>query len=174
MENDISVSKYALNFGLLLGLIAIAFNVIGYVTGAMLSGDTWYQWIFYLVFAVFIFFTVYNYRSKNGGFMTFTQALKVGVLTAVISGLISAIYNYFFLTVIEPDLLNEIFVKAEEKMLQDNPELTSEQLEMGLGIMRKMANPLVGGSVLIAFSAFFGFIYSLIAGLIWKFERTIS
>ncbi len=170
MENQVSSSKFMLNYGLILGLIAVLLSVIGYVAGATEQGAQWPQWIFYLVFAVFIFYSINAFRTKNGGYMSLGQALKVGVGIAIVSGLIAAIYNYVFLTFIDPEIMENLMLAAEDKMIEDNPSMTDEQVEMAMSWARKFANPVLGGAFLVIFSAIFGFIYSLIAGLIWKRE----
>jgi hypothetical protein len=174
MENQLSTKKFALTYGLILGLIAVLLAVLGYVMGAVEKAESWPSWIFYLIFAIFIFYAVFTYRKQNGGYMTLGQALKAGVSVAVISGVIYALYNYVFFTFIEPDIIERIMATAEEKMMIDNPQLTDDQVEMALSWAEKFANPIFGGAVLIVMSAFFGFIWSLFAGLIWKREEPVN
>ncbi|UJH91988.1 hypothetical protein LZ575_04980 [Antarcticibacterium sp. 1MA-6-2] len=45
---------------------------------------------------------------------------------------------------------------------------------MSLGWIRWMSNPFLGGAIFIAMSAFFGLIYSLLAGLAMKKENPYS
>ena len=49
--------------------------------------------------------------------------------------------------------------------------MTEDQVEMAMGFAEKFSNPFLGGAFWIILSTFFGFIYSLISGLIFKRER---
>jgi hypothetical protein len=60
---------------------------------------------------------------------------------------------------------------SKTAMLKENPEMTSEQLEMGLSMMKKFSNPLIVFPVTLAMYSFLGLIYSLIIGAIVKNEK---
>lgn len=172
MENNTpSVSKFALPNGAILGILLIVIVVIMYVTGMLYEGTQWPMYIYYLIYPFFIGYCIYVYRAKNGGFLKLSQALKVGIAIAAISGLVYAIYNVIFAYVIEPGFAERMLDVARDNMLEQNPNMTDEQLEMGLSIAEKMSNPLLGGAFFIVMSVFFGFIYSLISGLIFKREN---
>ncbi|MCK5678788.1 MAG: DUF4199 domain-containing protein, partial [Flavobacteriaceae bacterium] len=51
---------------------------------------------------------------------------------------------------------------------EENPNLTDEQIEQALAISSKMSSPVILASISIFVSLFFGFIVSLITGLILK------
>jgi len=166
-----SVKKLALANGLVLGLILIFIVVIMYVMGMFQEGTQWPMYIYYLMYPFLIGFFVYSFRKSNGGFLSLGEALKIGVTSAVIGGVIYVIYNIIFVTFIEPDFAAQMLEVAREQMYEQNPNMTEEQAEMALGFAEKFSNPFLGGAFWIVMSAFFGFIYSLIAGLIFKRAR---
>jgi hypothetical protein len=59
-------------------------------------------------------------------------------------------------------------------MLAKNPDMTSEQMEMGLSMVKKFMNPLIVLPVTLAMYSFFGLIYSLIIGAIVKNDKKQS
>ena len=165
-----SPGKVGLNYGIYIGLILVLFQVVMYATGMALEGIQWPMYIFYLIFAVMIFMAVQSYKSNNGGFLTISEALKTGISAAAISGLIFLVYNILLFYVIEPGYGEMILDVTRDKMLE-NDNVTEEQVEMTLKFSKYMINPFMGGAMWIALSAFFGLIYSLIAGAIWKQQR---
>ena len=57
MESQkITPGKFALNYGLILGLVMIVIGVITYVTGMALELKQWPQWVYYVIFPVTIIY----------------------------------------------------------------------------------------------------------------------
>lgn len=163
-----SVKKIAMNYGLLLGLASIAFSVILYVTGNHLEQTLWSSVISFLIMLAFIVYGLKAFKKDNGGFMSLGEALKTGVAIALISGILGAIYFYVFVTMIEPDFTAQILEVQRETMIEANPDMPKEQMEMSMGIAEKMTQPWIMVAFAVIGSLFFGFIISLVAGLIMK------
>ena len=69
---------------------------------------------------------------------------------------------------IEPNTLNEILQQAEQAILESNPEISDEELDLALEMTNKFVQPhwmlilgVLGGT-------FMGFIYSLIISIFVK------
>lgn len=169
-QNTVSPGKVGLTYGIYLGLILLLIQVVLYVTGMALEGIQWPMYIYYVIFLVMIFIAVNSFKRSNGGFLSMSEALKTGVSAAAVSGLIFLVYNLLLLYVIEPGYGEMILDVSRDKMLETG-NMTEEQVEMGLKVTRYMINPFIGGAIWIALSAFFGLIYSLIAGAIMKQQR---
>jgi hypothetical protein len=173
MDNENApIKKTALNSGLVIGGLLLIIVAGMYATGALIEGVQWPMYIYYLVYPLLIGYTVHTYRKANGGFLTLGQALKVGVTAAVVGGIIYAVYNIIFVTFIEPDFIAQMMEVTRDKLFE-NPNMTEEQADMTMGFVEKMSNPYLGGAFFIVLCAFFGFIYSLISGLIFKRERPL-
>jgi hypothetical protein len=56
-------------------------------------------------------------------------------------------------------------------MFEDNPEMTQEQIDMAMSISEKMMSPGILTAIGVIASLFFGFIISLISGLVLKNNR---
>ncbi|MDC8003622.1 DUF4199 domain-containing protein [Aureisphaera galaxeae] len=172
MDNSpVSIKKTAINSGLIIGGILLLIVAVMYATGMLIEGVQWPMYLFYVLFPLLIGYTVFSYRKANGGFLTLGQALKVGVTAAVISALMYAVYNIIFVNFIDPEFTKDMIEVTKNKMIEQNPNMTDEQLESTMGFIEKFSNPFLGGAFWIVMSAFFGFIYSLISGLIFKKER---
>ncbi|MBW2938135.1 DUF4199 domain-containing protein [Aureisphaera sp. CAU 1614] len=172
MDNQkASLKKIALNYGLLLGLASIALSVITYVMGVHLERPWWASVIGIIIMAALIVYGLKAFKQDNEGFLSLGEAIKVGLAISVIAGILGAVYNYVFVTVIEPDFVAQMMEITREQMIEQNPTMTEEQMEMGLSITEKFMSPGIMSAMAIIFTLFLGFIISLISGLIMKQNR---
>jgi len=173
MEERTSILKFSINPGIILGVIQIFTAVLAYVLGSNASNPGWQSYTsaaiaFIAMIAIFIH-SQKSYRDNiNGGLLELGEAVKIGVTIAVISAVIYGIYNYLFMTVIEPDYAQQILDTTEQNMLRQNPDLTDEQLDTALSMTSKMSSPAITVPLGIVGSAIFGLIMSLITGLFIK------
>ncbi|WP_271784009.1 DUF4199 domain-containing protein [Aquimarina algiphila] len=172
MENQIPTAKFSINYGIILGLILILIHVLMYVSGMLLEGKQWPMYLYYAIFPAFVIFAISAYKKKNSGFLTLGQALKTGISIAALSGLVYAIYNGIFNFFIEPDFIDQMMEVTREKMME-NPNMTEEQIEMSIKFAKKLGGPIIGSAFFILLSVFFGFIYSLIGGLIMRKKQDL-
>jgi hypothetical protein len=166
-----SVKKIALNYGLLLGLISIVFSVILYVTGNHVDRPWWGSLVSFAIMAGALYYGIKAFKDGSGGFLSLGEALKTGLAISVIAGIIGALFNYIFVTVIEPDFVNQVLEMTSEKMYEQNPEMTEEQAKVALDMTEKFMSPGMMSVFAIIGSLFFGFIISLITGLVMKQNR---
>lgn len=162
--------KFALNYGLILGLVMIAIAVLMYVTGMALELKQWPQYLYYIIFPVTVIYAISQYKKSNGNLLKLGEAIKLGVVIGVISGLIYGVYNVIFQYVIDTEFATLMLDATRDKMLE-NPNMTEEIVDQSMAMVEKFMNPFVGSALWIALSAFFGLIYSLIGGLVMKKEE---
>lgn len=168
--NDIQTktpAKFAMTYGIVLGVIFILIAVIMYVTGMPLRGEQWPQYLYYLIFPAGIIIAIKKFKVDNGGFLELKDAIKIGLTIGVISGLVYLVYIFLFNYVIDPEYNAMIIEVAREQMLEQS-NVTEEQVDQMMGFIEVMANPFLGGALWIGLSLFFGLIYSLIGGLVMK------
>ena len=179
MEKGISPAKSGLQFGVLFGVLMVLEFVVMYIVGMKSLVNTSVGLIVnianYLVLPlVFIYLGCTNYKKNvNNGFISMGESLKTGVSITFIAALIYAVFNVIF-NFIFPDFINEMVSISREAMLAKKPDMTSEQLEMGLSVMKKFMNPFIVLPATLAMYSFFGLIYSLIVGAIVKNENPQS
>lgn len=168
MENKKSTATQTmLNYGLILGFISVLMSVGIYAMGMIYDQGVVVALVSFVIMAVIIFLGLKNFKGGNGS-LTLGEALKIGLGIALIGAIISIIYNQIFINFIEPDFMENMMKVGEQKMLEQNPNMTDEQLEMAKGMQEKMSSPLIGIAMGVIGSLFFGFIISLIEGLILK------
>lgn len=169
-----SVKKIALNFGLLLALTSIVISVFTYVTDNHIDRPWWLSVISTLVMVAIIVYGLKAFKKENGGFLSLGEAIKVGLAISAISAIIAVIYNYVFITVIEPEYITQLLEFTEEKTIADNPEMTESQLNMTMDMIEKFMSPVMLSAFIIVGSLFFGLIISLISGLVMKQNRPVN
>ena len=166
-----SLKKIALNYGLILGLLSIVITVILFVTNNHIDRPWWSSLLSFLLMIAIIVYGLKAFKAANGGFMSLGEAIKTGLAISVVAGIIGAIFNYLFVTVIEPDFVAKMLDFTRERMYEQNPNMTEEQAEMALSMSEKFMSPGIMSAFAIIGSLFFGFIISLIAGLVMKQNR---
>ncbi|MBT8316883.1 MAG: DUF4199 domain-containing protein [Lutibacter sp.] len=162
-----TATQTMLNYGLILGFISVLMSVGIYAMGMIYDQGVAVALVSFVIMAVIIFLGLKNFKVGNGS-LALGQALKIGLGIALIGAIISIIYNQIFINFIEPDFMENMMKVGEQKMLEQNPNMTDEQLEMAKGMQEKMSSPLIGIAMAVIGSLFFGFIISLIEGLILK------
>ena len=171
MESTASVKKIALNYGVLWGMLSIVLSVILYVTNNYIGGS-WVQSLAGTIIMIgAIVYGLKAFKSDNEGFLSLSEALKVGLAISVIAAIITTLYFYLFITVIETTFIEQSLEFQRENMITSNPNMSEEQLEARHEINAKIMTPGIMSSIALMGTLFFGFITALIAGLVMKNNR---
>lgn len=163
-----SVKKIALNYGVLLALLSIVLQVISYVLDAHIDRPWWLSVLQLLISVSVIVYGIKSFKTGNAGFLTLGQALKTGVAISLVAGIIAVIFNYIFMNFIDPDFIEKTMEFSREQMITDNPNLSQEQLDNAMEISAKFMSPWIMSAFAIIATLFFGFIISLVSGLIMR------
>lgn len=169
MENQTtSLKKIALNFGVLLALLSIVLQVISFVLDAHIDRPWWLTVLQLVISVSVIVYGIKAYKTENAGFLSIGQALKAGLAISLVAGIVSVLFNFIFMNYIDPDFIQKSLDFSREQMLTDYPNMSSEQIENSLEISRKFMSPTIMSAIAILATLFFGFIISLVAGMIMK------
>lgn len=172
MENQQTpTKKIILNYGGILGIVSVLISVTLYALGMQYEQDWKTGSIGIIAMAVIIFLGIKKFREFNEGYLSIGEALKTGIGIALIGALISVAYSLIFLNFIEPDFMANTMEKAEVDMIEKFPQLTDEQIEQQISMMKKFSTPAITSAIAIVFSLFFGFVFSLISGFILKNDQ---
>jgi hypothetical protein len=167
-ENQPKTGKYALNFGLVLGVISVIFGIMLYTLDMHYQRNTAVTIVGVLITIVVLFFAINQFKKNNDGFLTLSEALKVGVGAALIAAIIGVVYQYALANFIDPNFMD----KAMDAQMADavaNGKMTSEQVEQGKEMGKKFF--WVGYPIYLIVSVLFGLIISLVIGLVIKKNR---
>tara|TARA_R110002072_G_scaffold125944_4_gene262661 strand:+ start:5103 stop:5633 length:531 start_codon:yes stop_codon:yes gene_type:complete len=166
-----SVKKIALPYGAVLGLVTVLLSVVVYVMDLTYEQPWWQGALGFIAMVVCILLGIKAFKKDNSGFLSLGEAIKVGLAISIIAGLFGVIYTLIFSSVIEPDFTTNMLAATEANMLEQNPNMTQDQIDMAMGISETMMSPGIIAAISIVMTLFFGFIISLITGLVLKQNR---
>ena len=161
--------KFAMNYGAVLGLCLVAIASVMWSFGVDKSGSMLPTFLNNGLIIAGIAYTIIQFRdTENRGFISYGDSLKLGTSVAFFSSVILAFYTFIFINYISPNTLNEILVQAEQAILESNPEISDDELDLALEMTNKFVQPhwmlilgVLGGT-------FMGFMYSLIISIFVK------
>lgn len=166
MEKSASVKNIALTYGVGLGLVEILKMVLTYVLN--LGDSNFGLATAFIVLTILVYiFGLKEFRAKNDGFMQLKEALKTGMAIALIGGIIAGIYAYIHYSFIYPEFI-EMTRETSEKAMLETQNMGGEQLEQAKKISELFTSPFALATFNVIASLFFGFIISLVTGLILK------
>ena len=165
-EQQPKTGKFALNYGLLLGVVFVVFGVMLYTQKMHYEMNTAVMVISVLLMVAGSFLAVSAFKKANGGYLTLGEALKVTVGMAVIATIVSLAYQYVLTHFIEPDFMDKAMELAKPKAMARNPNMTEEQWQQGVEMQKKMA--WIQYPVGLIINSIIGLIIGLVVGLILK------
>jgi len=164
-QKPASIWKSSIMSGIYLGIALILVSVVFYVTGNSFSKAA--QYVGYPVMIIGIILAQLSYRKSLGGFMSYGQALGIGVLTMVFASLLSGIYTFLLYEVIDPDLQEQMRIFTEEQIVKQG-RVPEDQIDTAVEMAAKFQTPLVMFLTAIFGGAFMGLIISLITSIFTK------
>jgi len=168
-ENQPKTGKFALNYGVLLGVVSVVFGLMLFSLDMHYDQGWAIRGVSLALTVVAIIFGISQFKKANEGFLTISEALKLGAGIAVIAGIIGIIYFFLLSNVIEPDYMDKMYEIGKEKALADNPQLTEEQIDQGIEIQKGFA--WVTYPIILIFNIIIGLVIGLIGGLIMKKQK---
>ncbi len=112
-----------------------------------------FGWIGYLIFLTGLIIGTFQYRKANGGFLTFSEGYKAGLLMTLVIAVVLTVHYYIYLQV-HPDLPGKLLEKVQEQIANQN--IPADKLESAMKIYGIMFRPTV--MIII------GFLVSILTG----------
>ena len=159
------IGKFSLNYGLILGVVGVIWNVMLYSMDAHTSRDTSNTIISLVITAAIITWGIWAFRKANDGFLTLGQAVKLGMGIALVSGVIAIIYTMLMAHVIDSNYITDI-AEAQKAAAEADGAMSSEQIEQQYqGTLNYFW---ISYPFILIFSVLIGLVIGLIDGLIFK------
>ena len=166
--NPTSTKQLMLNYGLILGFVSILINVTNYAVGDIYKPHWSVQVIGVLITAVFIIMGIKKVKENNSNFLTLGQSLKTGLGIILVGSVLGLAYTYLFMNFIEPDFMKNMMELSQQTMLENNPNMSDEQIEAAMEMSKKFSGFGVIAAAGLIWALFIGFVISLIGGLVMK------
>lgn len=168
-NNQKSAFMPALYSGLIMGMILIVFSLILYVTD--LTENVWVASFSYVITAIVLYFAIINFRDKQQeGFLSYGKGVSVGTLTGIFASILLAIFTYIYVTYIDPSVMEEAIIKAEEGILESNPNMSDADLENALGMVEIFTSPVMMAVMTILWYTIVSLVFSLLISIFAKRE----
>jgi len=169
MENEnMPIKPVATNYGVYYALFSIAIIVILYATNMQKNLVIGTVNILGTV-AVFVL-AIIEYKKTNNNYLTLGQAIKVGLGTAAIGGILIALYTYIHYTYLQPEFIEAMREVQIVQLQKQAANMTSEDADLAMSMLDTFSSPGFISTVSLIGSLIFGLIVSLIAGLVLKSE----
>jgi uncharacterized membrane protein YhaH (DUF805 family) len=138
MINQSTVSPFptAVRYGVIGGLILVAYALIGNLTGLtkpsagfgilIVSGL-----ISIAIYIAVLVMAVRKHRDQDlGGYITFGRAFVVALIASLIASLLSTIFQYVYITVIDPNYMTTMV--DEMQVMYERMGLSQEQIDAAM------------------------------------------
>ena len=155
--------KFGMIYGAYLGLALIVVSFLEYLFGLDEQKSTIISLLNNFLMIGAIFYAIISCRDKfNNGFISYQNSLKLGTSVAFFASVILAFYNFFFMTITNPDFAINYLYLVEQQTLNSKPEISDEELNLILKVTAKLLQPHWMATIFVLAGTFFGFFYSLI------------
>ncbi len=164
----------ALQFGLLTGLAMIVYTLILYLAGVDMH--SYWNLISYVLFVGGLYWGITSIRERQlEGVMSYGKAFGTGFWIALFAAILLGIFAFFYLKYIDTSALAKATSEAENKILASNPNISDEDLQKALDMVKIFTNPVMSAVTQFFSNLIFGTIFSLIIAIFAKREdRTLA
>lgn len=166
-----SIRDFILHYGTILGLLSIVFALIIFFLDLHYAQENSVSFVNYGISITVLIIALLDFRKTNNEILSLSDSIKMGMGVFLISAIYVSIYTFILLNFLDPETLIKSLEVTEMKILEQNPEISEDQLDQILSFQEKFSTPFVISTVLIIFSLISGFFSSLILGLIFKKPR---
>ena len=171
MENTstsaVTPTSVGIRYGVLIGIASIIFSMVLFMTNADQSPA---RWLGLIIIIGGIYLAHGFFKRNNAGFMSYGQGLGIGVIVSAVAGLLSGIFNYIYVSFIDPTYMERIMEATRAKM-EEGGNMSDEQIDQAIAMSQKFSSGPISILFAILGSILIGLILSLIISAITKHSR---
>lgn len=154
MEETPSTARLAIKWGVISGVVYMVYSTILYLTG--MFGNQLLSVLSIALMIVFIVLAMRDFRTLNGGYMSYGEGASLGSLMSAISGLFSSTFNYIYTTFIDSTIQQQVMDKMREQWEEQG--MSDEQIESMVQVTQPYQSP--------GFTFLFGVVGAVVMGLV--------
>jgi len=168
-----SSARIALKWGLIAGVINIVYTVV------LIAIDKYQDpslnalnFVFGIAIAIGVLvYAMREFRTLNGGYMSFGQGLGVGALSSAVSGVVAGLFNFIYLQFIDPTVTDKMMDRVRDEWERNGmSESQMEQAEQFTSIMMRPGTLFV---ITVFGALIMGVILSLVLAAILRREKPV-
>lgn len=174
---EVSPQPIILRYGLILGLVLVGLSLVANMAGLNDPSKSQYggMLIGLVSMVLYIGFQISGIKKHRdadlGGFVSFGRAFTVAFGIGLIAALVSLVFNYLYMNLINPDFTNQIMESTREQY--EKQGMSEEQIEMALGWVTWAFKPL-GQLISFAVACGMGALVCLIIAAIMKKQPAVA
>ena len=166
-STPVTTTSVGMRYGLLTGLISI---FLSFGLFALNMEQSPLRFASFVVLVGGMVMAMRYFKEANGGFMSMGQGVGIGTILSAVVGALTGIFTYFYMNVIDPDVVGRMMDKARADM-EAKGNLSDEQIDQGLAIAGKFMNgPLMVAGALLG-TLFFGLLIALVISAFLKHSK---
>jgi len=128
--------------GIYLGFALIIFTLLTYVLDVDMESPI--KYVSYAIMAIGLYLSTVSFRDKHlDGYISYGKAFSAGFYTGFFAAILAGIFTYIYVQYIDTELIANILILAEENMLEQNPDMSNEQLDQALSMTEMFTSPLM-------------------------------
>lgn len=162
MTTGQAIKKWGVIYGAIATLVALVPMLIDWQSGWMMLVN--------IVIAISMFIlAMKEFKTENGGFMSFGEGFKISFGMAAIAGILRAVVSYIYTKIIDPEYIERTQQTAIEQLRAQG--MSEEQIQQSMSFMAGLSSPevtAIAGVVMIFIAAL---IFGSIASAIMKNEE---
>ncbi|WP_080241216.1 DUF4199 domain-containing protein [Spirosoma rigui] len=164
MNDETSTARVALKWGVITGLALIVYSTLLYTLGQMANGML--TVIIYVIIIIGLVLGMREYRTLNGGYLTFGEGVGLGALLSAVAGLLSSAYTVLYSTVIDPGMQERVTEQMRDQL--ETQGMSDEQIEQAVSIAQTFQSPGLQFIIGIFGTIFIGVVFSLVIAAILR------
>lgn len=169
MQEQPSVARVALKYGLITAVASIVYNTILIIVEQ--NQNQALSSLGLIILIVAMVYAMREFKSSNEGFMSYGQGLGIGTLLSAISGFLGSAFIIFYSQFIDTNYTQKILDKSRDDLEQRG--MGDAQIDAGMEFTEKMMSPGILFAVTIFGAILFGFIIALIVSAIMRRNRPV-
>ncbi|MFD3407863.1 DUF4199 domain-containing protein [Aquirufa sp. HETE-83D] len=174
-ESTASSSIIALKYGFIHGIVCFLYTVIVDLMGWSFEFQEFIGWVsligFFVLIFIFSILCLFEFRSSNGGYISYGESLGLTTLLGALFGLINGGFNYIYLKFINIEYLSKNIEIAKDRFKDQSISKSNlNQIEHLLIFINK---PGFQFFLLLLFYFVITFLLGLIVSAIVKREKPI-
>ena len=166
-ENEVSSKQISIKYGLISGLIGVAFFVVINLLGQGMNQSLSY--VGFLILAVIVYLAHKAFKDEGDGYLNYGQGLGIGTLISLVSSVVSGIFMFIYVSYINTGYIQQLMDKTREDM--ENQGQSDEIIDQSMEFMSMIFSPIALPIMGIVSTVFMGFIISLIVSAITQNKR---
>ena len=133
MDNQTpSIKSTIITYGVILGSISVAFQLMLFFLDMHYKNDSTAGIVSLVLMIGVLLYSFISFKKQNEGFLSLSEALKIGVGASLVSALIGIVYTQVLVNFMDPDTMKKSLELSMETLRVENPEMQQEALDTAI------------------------------------------